>query len=106
MGLLRGTNELMSAKWLELTWHIVSAKLTVGIKLRDAVERSVSSGTWDTYHREGIVYAAPSAEEQLSANVPGFEPQKRICITCGGPYRQEVERLWGIEQGPLDQRRP
>lgn len=42
MGLLRGTNELISAKWLELAWHIVSAKLTVGIKLRDTVERSGS----------------------------------------------------------------
>lgn len=42
LGLLRGTNELISAKWLEQAWHIVSVKLTVGIQLRDAVERSIS----------------------------------------------------------------
>lgn len=91
MGLLRRTNEFISAKWLELAWHIVNSKLTIGMKLRDAVERSVSYGTRDTYHREGLVYAASWAEELLTANLLGFEPQKRKCITCGGPYRQEVE---------------
>lgn len=86
MGLLRGTNELISAKWLELAWHIVSAKLTVGIKLRDTVERHsghLLQGR-DCLH-------SSQAEEQLSANIPGFEPQKRTCITCSGPYRREVE---------------
>lgn len=58
MGLLRGTNDLISAKWLKLTRHILSTKLITGIKHREAMKSSVSCGVQETYCREEVVYAA------------------------------------------------
>lgn len=92
LGVFRGTNELISAKWLELAWHIVNAELITDIKPREAMERSAGHGTEETSHGEEIVHAASWAEEPLSANCPAPEPKKRNC-SCGPCRKVGMKQL-------------
>lgn len=79
VGLLKGRNELVSA-----VWHIARAEFIIDIKLRDAVEKSVSYALW-----KETVYATLRAEAPLSAD------WGRKRAMSGGPCREEVQSLWG-----------
>lgn len=87
----RGTNTLISEKWLELPCYIVSAELIINIKPRKAMERSVSHSTQETSHRKEIVHEVSWAEDPLTANGPALEPKERKwnCVPC-----RKVEMKW------------
>ena len=88
MWVVRGTNMLISEKWLELPWYIVSAELIIDIKPR---EWSVSHSTQETSHRKEIVHEVSWAEDPLIANSLVLEPKERKCSCVPG---RKVEMKW------------
>lgn len=66
----------------------MSAKLIIDIKSGEAMERSGSSGTQKTSHREEIAYATFRAEEPLSI---GASQRKMHSVLW--PYRKEEVKL-------------